>query len=232
MVSVVSAQKFYKAFFDQWNDDRKDNCEALRQAYRNAPGRTAYMLGKKGEDFSKTFFDRLATRLGQEPLRERQNLDVVYYTTKAQNICHKERIRPACFNVIIEHETDKKVEEEMWKMLMWRAPLKVLVFYDWSNNERKKKPEKAQWLENKLRQLYALRQEVNREWPEADDTSYLFLIGRPPQRGALPVWWRCYSSEKTRRPLKPMRLKIVNPIRIPSENPNSPATETAAETPE
>ena len=201
MVSVVSAQKFCKAFFDQWNDDRKDNCEALRQAYRNAQDRTAYMLGKKKVDFSKTFFHRLARKLRQKPTRERQNLDVVYYTTKAQNICHKERIRPARLNVIIEHENDKKVEEEMWKMLMWRAPLKVLVFYDWSKNERKKKPEKEQWLENKLRQLYALRQEVNRKWPEADDTSYLFLIGRPPQRSALPVWWCCDSSNKKLRPL-------------------------------
>ena len=207
---MVSVQDFLNAFSQQWNADRECRGRALRDAYQEDKTTTAYMLGENGEDFPQTFFDRLAKRLGQQALPERQRLDVVYYTTKAHNIEHTPRIRPACLNVIIEHENGEKVEEEMWKMLMWRAPLKVLVFYDWSEDERTENPEKEQWLENKLRQLYALRQEVNREWPEADDTSYLFLIGRPPQRGALPVWrWCCYSSEKTRRPLKPMRLKIV-----------------------
>ena len=214
MVSVVSAQKFCKAFFDQWNDAWKDNCEALRQAYRNAPGRTAYMLGKKKGDFPKTFFHRLARKLRQKPTRERQNLDVVYYTTKAQNICHEERIRPARLNVIIEHENDKKVEEEMWKMLMWRAPLKVLVFYDWSDNERKDKPEKEQWLKDKLVTLFDMRHEVDTLWPEANKTAYLLLVGRSPQRGALPVWWCCDSSNNELRPLRPQTRKFRQAISL------------------
>ena len=206
MVSVVSAQEFYEAFFDQWNDDRKDNCEALREAYQD-PDRTVwtdYMLGENRDKFKKkTFFHRLARKLRQEPIRERQNLDVVYYTEPAQNAPQdKDMPRPACFNVIIEHENDKdNVEKEMWKLLMWRAPLKVLVWYD----------RQAPGLDAKLRQLDALRQEVNREWPEADKTTYLFLVGQPQEGNELPLWWYSYcdSSEKTRRPLKPMRLKIV-----------------------
>ena len=186
---MVSVQAFLKAFSQQWNADRKHRGSTLRDAYQKGKMSTAYMLDK--ENFPKTFFARLARRLGQQALRERQRLDVVYYTTKAHNIEHTP-VRPARLNVIIEHETEEKVEEEMWKLLMWRAPLKVLVFYD----------RQAPWLDCKLRQLYALRQEVNREWPEADDTSYLFLIGRrPPQRGTLPVWWYCDSSNKKLRPL-------------------------------
>ena len=206
---MVSVQAFLNAFSQQWNADQKrKGGGALRDAYQNATtDRTAYMLERNKKKFDKTstFFRRLATRLGQEPLRDRQYLDVVYYTEPAQNAPQDNDMpRPACLNVIIEHENDKDtVGKEMWKLLMWRAPLKVLVFYDWSCNERKKKPEKEQWLENKLRQLYALRQEVNREWPEADDTSYLFLIGRPPQRGALPVWWCCDSSNNELRLLEP-----------------------------
>ena len=188
---MVSVQDFLNAFSRQWNADQKRRGRALRDAYQKGKMSTAYMLDKK--NFSETFFARLAIRLDQQALPERQRLDVVYYTTKAHNIEHTPRIRPARLNVIIEHETVEKVEEEMWKLLMWRAPLKVLVFYD----------RQALWLDAKLRQLDALRQEVNREWPEADDTSYLFLIGRPPQRGALPVWWCCDSSNNELRPLRP-----------------------------
>lgn len=199
---MVSVQDFRNAFFQQWNADRKSRGRTLRDAYRNATGRTAYMLGKKG-DFSKTFFDRLSRRLDQKALPERQNLDIVYYTTKAQNICHEERIRPARLNVIIEHENGKKVEEEMWKMLMWRAPLKVLVFYDWSDNERKNKPEKARWLEDKLIALFDMRHEVDALWPEANETAYLLLVGRSPKRGEPPCWWYYDSSDKKLRTLGP-----------------------------
>ena len=201
---MVSVQDFLKAFSQQWNADQKRKGKALRDAYQEDKTTTAYMLGENGEDFPQTFFDRLAKRLGQQALRERQRLDVVYYTTKAHNIEHTPRIRPARLNVIIEHETKEKVEEEMWKLLMWRAPLKVLVFYD----------RQAPWLDAKLRQLDALRQEVNREWPEADDTSYLFLIGRPPQRGALPVWWCCDSSNNELRPLRPQTRKFRQAISL------------------
>ncbi len=159
---MVSARRFRQAFIHQWNEDLEHDRQALRDAYRKAPDRTAYMLGKKQEDFLETFFDRLKKRLGQKAIRERQNLDIVYYKTKARNISHEERIRPARMNVIIEHETGKEVQEEMWKVLMWRASLKVLVFYDWSDNERKNNPEKEQWLRNKLDKLFEMGRQVDK----------------------------------------------------------------------
>ena len=193
---MVSVQDFLNAFSQQWNADRECRGRALRDACKKGKMSTDYMLKEN------SFFARLAEeRLGQQVLLERQYLDVIYYTTKAHNIEHTPRPHPACFNVIIEHEIGEKVEEEMWKLLMWRAPLKVLVWYD----------RQAPGLDAKLRQLDALRQEVNREWPEADKTTYLFLVGQPQEGNELPLWWYSYcdSSEKTRRPLKPMRLKIV-----------------------
>ncbi len=198
---MVSAQDFRDAFSQQWRADRRRKSAKLRDAYQDDKRWTAYMLGKK-DDFLGTFFDRLARRLGQEMLRERQNLDVVYYTTKARNIGHKKRIRPARLNVIIEHENKEKVEEEMWKMLMWRAPLKVLVLYDWPP-WRKTTTRRQNWLENKLTTLFDMRREVDTLWPEAAKTTYLFLVGRLPQRGALPVWWYCDSSNRKLRQVIP-----------------------------
>lgn len=207
---MVSVQDFLKAFSQQWNADLQENCKARQDAYRDGKEWTDYMLGEKKADFPGRFFDRLAEKLHQQTIAQRQNLDVVYYTTKVQNICHKRRIRPACFNVIIEHENGEEVEEEMWKLLMLRAPLKVLVFYDrppWC----KTATGRENWLKDKLRKLDALRQEVNREWPEADKTTYLFLVGRPLEASGLPLWspFSCDSSEERTRRLKPMKLKIV-----------------------
>ena len=207
---MVSVQDFLKAFSQQWNADLQENCKARQDAYRDGKEWTDYMLGEKKADFPGRFFDRLAEKLHQQTIAQRQNLDVVYYTTKAQDICHKKRIRPARLNVIIEHENGEKVEEEMWKLLMWRAPLKVLVLYD-RPPLRKTTARRQNWLEDKLRQLDALRQEVNSGWPEADKTTYLFLVGQLQEGNELPLWSYSYcdSSEQTRRPLKPMKLKIV-----------------------
>lgn len=196
---MVSLEKFRNAFSQQWNADRQHNCEKLQRAYRKNTEKTAYMLGANKSSFSGTFFDRLAKNLGQEAIRERQQLDIVYYTTKAQNISHEKRIRPARLNVIIEHANEKEVEEEMWKLLMWRAPLKVLVFYDHLDIKKK------QWPQDKIRELLEMHDQVNALWPEADETAYLFLVGRPPQCGDLPIWRHCDSSNKELRPLRWIR---------------------------
>lgn len=199
---MVSVQDFLTAFSQQWKADQKHKGAKLRDAYQDDKSWTAYMLGEKKVDFCGTFFNRLARRLGQESLPQRQRLDIVYYTTKAQNIRHTKRIRPARLNVIIEHENGEEVEEEMWKMLMWRAPLKVLVFYDWPPWQATT-TRRQNWLDNKLIQLLDMRHEVDTLWPEAAKTTYLFLVGCLPQRGTLPVWWYCDSSNNKLRELQP-----------------------------
>ena len=123
---MVSVQDFLDAFSQQWNADRKHKGRALRRAYREDKKTTAYMLGARMRDFPGTFFDRLAEKLRQKAISQRQTLDVLYYTADAQAIPYKNRKYPACLNVIIEHENGSAVEREMWKLLMWRAPLKVL----------------------------------------------------------------------------------------------------------
>lgn len=209
---MVSVQDFLCAFSQQWNDDRQRHCEALRFAYRDDKTCTAYMLGKKKADFSDTFFDRLAGRLHQQAIAQRQTLDVVYYTTGVRAIPYRNREYPARLNVIIEHENGNEIEREMWKLVMWRAPLKVLIFYDWPDDERTEKPPKARWLEDKLDALLRIRSEVGTLWPEADETTYLFLVGRPPQRGVLPVWWYADSSNPTLRRLRQKTRKFRNQI--------------------
>ena len=211
---MVSVQDFLNAFSQQWNTDRKSKSRgrALRYAYRDDKTCTAYMLGEKKADFPGTFFDRLAGRLHQHTIAQRQTLDVVYYTTKVQAIPYRNREYPARLNVIIEHENGNELEREMWKLVMWRAPLKVLVFYDWPDDERTGNPRRARWLKDKLNALFRIRSEVGTLWPEADETAYLFLVGRPLQHGDLPVWWYCDSSNPTLRLLRQKTRKFRNQI--------------------
>ena len=79
-------------------------------------------------------------------------------------------------DVLIEHENDEYIEEEMWKLLMWRSPLKVLVCYDWAENE-KTTCKRIQWLKNKLDELADMARQVNETWNEAEETEYLIVIG-------------------------------------------------------
>ena len=202
--ATVSLQDFRDAFSQQWRDDLQDRDKELRRTYRGSKTTlTAYMLGKK-DDFCHAFFARVARKLDQKPLRERQNLDMVYYTEKARNISHTKRIRPARMNVIIEHEAKKTGEEEMWKMLMWRASLKVLVFYDWSDDEKEgnRRRHRKEWLENKRNDLFDMHSQIDALWSEDAKTDYLFLVGRSRKHGELPLWWHADSSNHTLRPLR------------------------------
>ena len=203
---MVSALNFLNAFSQQWRADRKKRRPAIQHAYQDDERWTDYMLGKYRKDFSDTFLDRLAKKLSQKTLPQRQNLDVVYYTKTARN-APQDKIRPACLNVIIEHENGEDVEEEMWKMLMWRAPLKVLIFYDrppW----RKTATGRENWLKDKRSKLFELGREVDTLCPEAAKTTYLFLVGQPPRRNALPVW-RCQVVQGGCWPAQPGKLRRV-----------------------
>ncbi len=195
---MVTKRQFLKVFAQQWNDDLEHRRDHIQDAYQGDATWTVYMLGQNRQDFPGSFFDRLAVNLDQQACRERQNLDVVYYTTLAQHAPQEEDMpRPARLNVIVEHENGEDVEKEMWKLLMWRAPLKVLVFYDWP-------PWRApaeDWLQDKLNTLFALHQEVNRSWAENAKTAYLFLVGRLQQHGAPPVWEYCASTNRRLRPV-------------------------------
>ena len=61
---------------------------------------------------------------------------------------------------------------EMWELLMFRAPLKVLIPYNYLDDYRANNPRAMQWLEATLNHLGQTREAVNDQWPEAN-TQYL-----------------------------------------------------------
>ena len=176
----VFAKRFCDAFIEQWKEDSA-NANDILHAYSHDTPWTEYMVKK--ED---SFLSRLSKNLSHEMAREWYTLDVVYYDEK-QNLFRSEGY-PACLHVIVEHENQGDVEEEMWKLLMFRSPLKVLIFYDYNEYEKEQNPRKARWLDEKLIELFRMGEEVDAIWAEAKDTEYLFLVGNRSQEGKVPIW--------------------------------------------
>ncbi len=89
---------------------------------------------------------------------------------------------PACLEVIIEHENDGDVRQEIWKLLSFRSPLKVLIFYDWDEHEKRTGRQstddsRRSWLHDQIEAFFRMGRAFDIRWPEADDTEYLFLVG-------------------------------------------------------
>ncbi len=103
-------------------------------------------------------------------------------------------------HLVIEHENSSDVETEMWKLIHLRAPLKVLVFYNWSEVDRNhgtKNSMKAVWLKNKIAEfdqmLYA---SVNVHGPDIN-SQYLLIIGSKTLSDN--IVWQYYISDESQK---------------------------------
>ena len=178
----ITAQRFLVDFRELWKETMENNSEGIRQSYCNDRTWTGFMLADEN-----AFFRRLSERLSFDVGMEFQTLDCVYYRKESNQIEGHESFA-ACLDVIIEHENGERVEEEMWKLLLFRSPLKVLVCYDWNEYEKGRSEKRGNWLSDKLSGLLRMGSEFGARWPEADDTEYLFLVGNRLDEGALPRW--------------------------------------------
>ena len=127
--------------------------------------------------------------------REYYTLDCVYYE-KEPNLIERGAY-PAGFSAIIEHENGERVEEEMWKLLMWRGPLKVLIFYDYLDDAKQQNKKYADWLERKFKEFGSMAKTMHQRHPEGSDNQYLFVVGSITKAGERPVW-RYYRLCQTR----------------------------------
>ena len=183
----VTARQFCKVFHELWDKEEKNKREDILSRYPYKKPWTKFMLGSRDsflERVSKIFVSN-----GQsfKMAREWMKMDCVYYKEEPNLIKYDKY--PACLDVYIEHENEENVEREMWKLLLCRSPLKVLIFYDHPEYDKNTKIKKN-WLHDKLKDLLWMGQEVDDKWPEADNTEYLFLVGNRVKECELPRW-RC-----------------------------------------
>ena len=179
----MTAEEFQQAFLEVW-EERIEAEEAHNQiiaAYQNNGLWTEYMLGAEGG-----MLGDVAERLNREVRYELNNIDCVYY----HHINGGNNLPgwlvggqwPVVFDAIIEHENNGNIiEDEWWKLHIYRAPLKVVISHINQNG-----------LPDKLERLKEMAQVARDNWqgPGEDEDEYLVVIGNMLE-GELPQWkWR------------------------------------------
>ena len=150
---------------------------------------TEFMLGELKEENKKAgfyegdteaFFYRVLQKLKRKDIRFFRELERPITDQKSLPLELKEKYsnkdhyefdgvygndNPLCVDVLIEHENsyDRIKEDEMWKLLVFRSPLKVIVCYN--------------VLKNKLDELAYMARRVDEKWKETEETEYLIVIG-------------------------------------------------------
>lgn len=136
---------------------------------------------KPWTDYMLTGENSFLPRLGRQLLGE--NAEVVRESYGMVDICfvaNNNRGYPERIDVMVEHENQSNVENEMWKLIFLRSPLKVVVFYHHSP-------------EDKLEQCWEMLMRANEQFPENPDTRYLFIVGNVVDN---ELHWRWASDQK------------------------------------
>ena len=198
---LVTAADFFEAFTKCWEEEAleagtKKLKSEVSKRYSQAGEWTRFMLGdKEPEGVEDSILHKVkdklaASRNSLKMAREWYTLDAVFY--RGDTLFSSDGY-PPILDVLIEHENDDDVEEEMWKLLMFRSPLKVIIFYDWGDNAKEKgrSEKRNKWLPDKLRELTHMAIRVEQLWPENKDTEYLFIVGNRNREEQ--IRWRNFS---------------------------------------
>ncbi|UPU37813.1 hypothetical protein M1B72_08930 [Geomonas paludis] len=184
----ISADRFYNAFVTEWETSVASGIFGIgHNPYQNLPAWTDLMLSPG--QFLQRVMDRLSSL--ELPLLYRNQwytVDALYVS--GENLFPKKGEYPSSLQVLIEHEHGEDLEEEMWKLIHWRAPLKVIIGYDWSEIEKTTDARRS-WAANKVTKLLKMLQTVNDSFLENPDTEYLFLMGRRFE--AEPLSWTAFA---------------------------------------
>lgn len=185
----MTPESFYSAFVTEWNAAIASAEIHNGQPFEDKRAWTSFMLRTGG--FLNRVMERLSTP--EWPMyyrKEWYTVDALY--VGGNDLFQSELSYPSSVKVLIEHELGDNVEEEMWKLLHWRAPLKVIIFYDWSEQEKTTEARRL-WANNKVEKLQEMLQTVNEVFAENSATEYLFMIaGRTEANG--PITWRSVST--------------------------------------
>jgi len=190
---IVTGEEFIKAFSSQWYHDIVEQEGEIHKRFLQDSQWTYFMQPEGG------FLNRLMNRLpGDLHYRtEYYTIDSLY--VGGHDLLKKDDLSyPSKIYALIEHENQDKVEEEMWKLAYWRAPLKVIIFYDYSDKEKEVSPKKREWLPKKIKYLTEMLKTINNFYKENSETEYLFIIGAQKEVEG-EIYWR-WASNKSPQP--------------------------------
>ena len=96
---------------------------------------------------------------------------------------------PKVYEIIVEHENNIATAwQEMVKLTTFRAKLKVLITYNWGEDENDKK-DYSKNIETTAQNFENIIKQTNEAFPENPDTEYLLIIG---QRKVENLFWHYF----------------------------------------
>jgi len=211
--AVVTANAFLEGFRNAWlnRTSDEDGRKAVEELYTSNTAWTKYML-----DAQSGLLSDVAHHVRQDSgLNDLKYYGASLYTVDAlfvggadttDLIGRKDGGYPDKLYALVEHENDKAVEEEMWKLLWWRCPLKVIIFYDWMKSERDRAEARRRWLDEKLEQFRSMWNRVDSFCSEDPRTEYLFIIGDRQTPAAFPQWRALTFSKGAQQHNEPVHL--------------------------
>lgn len=186
----LNSNIFLKAFKKEWENQISSNKDLILDYWSDSSKWTDFMLKKQG--FIHSILHHFG-KLGKEITyaKEWYTIDAVY--CGGIDLYGSDLNYPSKFFALIEHEQGNYIEQEMWKLLHWRSPLKIIIFYDWFDSD-KSTTNRKEWVDNKLKKLQNMLFIVNEFHTENPETEYLFIVGHCKSEGNLPTW--SYSTNK------------------------------------
>lgn len=170
---MSEADRFWKIFQREWTNQFELKSREIRACYDDAACWTDFMLSNKGDG---GFLDRV----GERYLTEKRtaisseasfSLQKEWYTVDLMGILHSDPddYTKSDVHFVLEHENAQDVETEMWKLVLLRTPLKILVFYSFARSN-------PDWLQTKLNELRQIKNRSDRV-NGIDEAEYLIIIG-------------------------------------------------------
>ena len=168
----ITADEFVDAFTKEWEVFSVERNVSGITPFEARGNWTLQMTTENG------FLHRVMRRLNAagrelEYRMEWYKVDALY--VGGEDIYGRNLTYPSEVHAIIEHEFDENLETEMWKLIHWRCPLKVIINYDWAESEKTSTSRKA-YRGEKLRKLWTMLAAVNAFYPEAGNAEYLVLM--------------------------------------------------------
>jgi hypothetical protein len=196
IMRYITKSMFLAAFRKEWNNlflQKKAMANKNPWTAKSRREWTKFMLGDIGPIIKMTkHFKDIDPKM--EYKKEWYTVDGLL--VGGEDLYNSDLHYPNKIYALIEHEIDSNIEEEMWKLIHWRAPLKVIMFYDWAESE-KTTAKRKNFLNEKINKLNSMVISVNKYFCEDERTKYLYIIGCRNEKNDTIKWKYCDGlSEK------------------------------------
>lgn len=194
---MITPRDFFQAFVEV--TDSHLTPKLVNEFYSDDKDKqwTEMMLGEKGVLIKTLEFLKGKELVPRDTgrIRETYQLDLIYCS--GPDVLGRDGGYPQQLQAIIEHENGEHIEEEMWKLLFWRSPLKVIINYDWNEDSKSIDSRKKKYTETKRKSFQELIKSVNSHAPSEGSTNYLLIMGNKKDSSDLKVQWRAWAYDSS-----------------------------------